>query len=340
MLGVSSELPGKILVVRLGAIGDVVNAQVVANAIKEARPQSLVGWVVHDLARPLLEGHPAVDRVHVLRRGEGLGGWRSMGAELRREGYGLALDLQRIFKSGALARSSGAPRVVGFDRGRSKELGWLWSTERIAAGRPGTHMLEWYLEFVDHLGLPRPLVLHRLPSDAEAAAWAEAEVSAVGGAPVLVNIGASKPRNRWPPERFGELVARLARSLDAPVGLTGGPDDLERVACVQEAAGEGTRARTWVGRTSLLQLAELARRARLFVCCDTGPMHLAAAVGTPVVALFGPADPRRTGPWGPGHQVVRSPTGRMEDLTVEAVVEAVRGAGRSHPRFRGDGDGA
>ena len=319
---VTSALPDKVLVVRLGAIGDVVNAQVVANAIKETRPGAFVGWVVHELARPLVEGHPSIDRVHVWRRGTGLKGMRAVAKELRREHYELALDLQRIAKSGLLARLSGAQRVLGFDRARSKELGWIWSSERIAPGRPGTHMLEWYLEFAEHLGLARPRVLHRLPHDEAAERWAQAESASLGVPPVLINLGASKPLNRWPPERFGLLSAVLARELGAPVGLTGGPGDADLVGCARAAAGEGAIARSWVGATSLLQLAELARRARWFVSCDSGPMHLAAAVGAPVVALFGPADPARTGPWGAGHRVVRSPSGRMEDLSVETVLEA------------------
>ncbi len=315
------ELPDKVLIVRLGAIGDVVNAQVVANAIREASPRTRVGWVVHELARPLVQGHPSIDRVHLWKRGCGFSKWKELVGELRAERYGLALDLQRIAKSGLLARASGAPRVLGFDRARSKELGWIWSTERLERGRPDAHRVEWYLEFAAQLGLPRPKVLHRLPRDEEAERWAQREVAALESAPVLLNLGASKPPNRWPPERFGALALALQRELGAPVGLTGGPDDAQLVGRAQDAA-HGTIARAWVGSTSLLQLAELARRARLFVSCDTGPMHLAAAVGAPVVALFGPADPRRTGPWGAGQLVVRSPSGRMADLEVGAVLAA------------------
>jgi len=320
---VAGELPDKVLIVRLGAIGDVVNAQVVANAIREASPRTRVGWVVHELAQPLVQGHPSIDRVHLWKRGCGLSGWMDLVRELRAERYGLALDLQRIAKSGVLARASGAPRVLGFDRARSKELGWIWSTERLAPGRRDAHRLDWYLEFAAHLGLARPKVLHRLPRDEEAERWAEGEVAALGSAPVLLNLGASKPPNRWPPERFGALASALQRELGAPVGLTGGPADAALVARASEAAG-GAIARSWVGSTSLLQLAELARRARLFVSCDTGPMHLAAAVGAPVLALFGPADPRRTGPWGAGQRVVHSPSRRMEDLEVDAVLGAAR----------------
>ncbi len=319
-----AALPPKVLIVRLGAIGDVVNAQVLANSIKEARPATFVGWVVHELARPLLAGHPSVDRVHVWPRASGWSGLRGVVAELRREGYGLAVDLQRIAKSGALARLSGAPRVLGFDHARCKELAWLWSTERIPAGPPERHMLEWYLEFAAYLGLPRPRELHRFPRDEEAEAWAEQLVRELGSAPVLLQLGASKPGNRWLPTRAGELAAELSRELRAPVCLTGGPGDEDQAAAALAAAGGPQVARDLVGRTGLPELVALARRAQLFVGSDTGPMHIAAAVGTPVVALFGPADPRRTGPFGSGHRVVASPSGRTEDLTVGSVLAAAR----------------
>lgn len=317
----SAELPPKVLIVRLGAIGDVVNAQVVANAIREARPEVHIGWVVHELSRELLEGHPSVDRVHVWPRASGLAGFRRTAAELRGEGYGLALHVQRLAKSALLARASGAPRVLGFDRGRSRELSWLLSTERLGPARPGTHMVEWYLEFARHLGLPRPAVLHRFPPDPDAEAWADGLLENLGGAPVLVHLGASKPEKRWPPERAGALAAALGRACEAPVVFTGGPGDLHEVGPA-EGAAQPFEPRSLVGATSLPQLVALAARARLFAGADTGPMHIAAAQGTPCVVLFGPGEPERTGPYGGAHRIVRSPTGHMRDLTVEHVLAA------------------
>ena len=125
--GVSVTLPARILVVRLGAIGDVTNALVLATAIKDASPHSEIGWVIHPLARPLVDDHPAVDRVHVWPRRSGVGGWRRLVREIRGERYELAADLQRIAKSAVLARASRAPRVLGADRGRTKELSWLFT---------------------------------------------------------------------------------------------------------------------------------------------------------------------------------------------------------------------
>jgi lipopolysaccharide heptosyltransferase II len=335
-----AEIPPQVLVVRLGAIGDVVNALVFATALKEHRPSTAIGWVVHDLARPLVEDHPSVDRVHVWRRGTGLAGLGGLVRELRRARYGLAVDLQRIAKSALVARLSGAPRVLGFDRARAKESSWLLASERIPPGDPAAHMVEQYMEFARHLGVdaaPR----RRLPRDAGAEAWADALVDALGAAPVQIGLGATKPANRWEPERFGRLAARLARERDVPVCLTGGPADGAAAARALRAAGGEAGVTRLVGETTLRQLCALSARARLFVGCDTGPMHVAAALETPVVALFGPADPRRTGPYGAGHRVVRvppacAPCNRrtcnqprhacMEDITVELVLGAAREA--------------
>ena len=332
-----TTLPARVLVVRLGAIGDVVNALVLATALKRHAPRVEIGWAVHGLAAPLVQGHPAVDRVHLWPRSSGLAGFRRMLMEVRERRYGLAIDLQRIAKSAALARLSGAARVLGFDRGRAKEASWLLTGERVAAGDPTAHMVAQYLEFARHLGVPAPQPCFELPADAAAAARAEQIVAALGGAPLLLNLGASKPSNRWAPERFGELAALLARRLELPVAFTGGPTDVEAAARARAAAASAAIA-DFTGATTLLELAELQRRSRLVVSCDTGPMHLAAAVGTPVVALFGPADPRRTGPYGDRHEVVRVPVpcapcnlrhckeprhACMLDLGVEQVADAV-----------------
>ena len=163
----------------------------------------------------------------------------------------------------------------------------------------------------------------RQPRDSQAEEWAEALVRELGAAPVLLNLGASKPANRWLPERFGDVARELARDL--PVCLVGGPADRVRVVAGM-AVSPGVH--DLVGTTSLSQLVALARRARLFIGCDTGPMHIAAALDTPVLALFGPADPGVTGPYGAGHRILResgsAQPARMEDLTLESVLGAAR----------------
>ena len=334
-----AERPSELLVVRLGAIGDVVNALVFASAVKAELPAARIGWVVHPLAAPLVEGHPDVDRVHVWRKGGGPSEFRRVLREVRSERYPLAIDLQRIQKSALLARLSGAKRIVGFDRGHAKEGSWLWTTERLSSDPTRVHMVDHYLGFARHLGLRAEHPVRRLPEEPGSERWAEGLVDELGGAPVLVNLGATKPANRWPAERFGELAAKLERTMQAPICLTGSEADREAEARALSAAGSLPGVRSLVGRTSLPQLVALCRRARLFIGCDTGPMHIAAALGTPVLALFGPADPRRTGPFGDAHQVLRvppacAPCNRrtcnqsrhacMEDITVELVATAAQ----------------
>jgi lipopolysaccharide heptosyltransferase II len=322
----------------MGAIGDVVNALTLATALKRGPEPPEVGWAVHQLSQPMVEGHPHVDRVHLWRKGDGLGGFRRVVREVRAQRYDLAIDLQRIAKSGLLARLSGAPRVLGFDRARTKEGAWLLANERIPAGDRGAPMAEQYAEFARYLGLGDGAPERVLPADDEAEREAGALVEELGGAPLLINLAASRPSKQWPAERFGELATRLAAETGLPLCLNGAPADRPLADAALDAGARAAGARDMVGRTSLLELLALQRRARLFVGCDTGPMHMAAAVGLPVVALFGSGDPRRTGPWGDGHQVVRVPppcapcnkaTCRMPrhdcmlDIDVELVVRAV-----------------
>jgi len=326
-----TSLPASILIVRLGAIGDVTNALVLATAIKDAAPQTRIGWAVHPLSAPLVQDHPAVDRVHLWHRGKGFREWRRVRDEVRSEGYDLAVDLQRLFKSALLARASKAPRVLGFDRARTKEGSWLLTLERIGVGPKRAHMVDQYLEFARHLGLQNAQARHVLPANPEAEAWADEQVRAWGAAPWILNLGASKPANRWPAERFGQLAESLAREGKAPVVLTGGKQDRD-AAEAAIAAGEA-QAINLAGATSLAQLIALLGRSRLFVGCDTGPMHLAVAQGVPVLALFGPADPARTGPFGNRARVLREPpwepetpfsSAAMDSLGVDRVLEAVR----------------
>jgi heptosyltransferase-1 len=321
------HVPARVLIVRLGALGDVTQALACAGALRRARPDLFLGWAVHELAEPLVSGHPWVDRVHRWPRGSGLAGLRRIARELRRERYDLVLDLQRLLKSALLSRLAGAGATLGYDRRRSKEGSWLLHRRRLPAGDPRAPMVLQALEFAAALGCSDLRPLRLLPVEPAAEAWAEARCAEFGAPPIVLNLGASKPPNRWLPERFAIAARELARRTGAPVVLSGGPVDRELFAAAL-AAADGRTVHDLVGRTTIPQLISLLRRSALYVGCDTGPMHLAAALGRPCVALFGPADPRRTGPFGEGHIVVQAPErhGRraMSDLGVEVVLEAVQ----------------
>ena len=298
--------PRRILIVRLGAIGDVVNALTLAAAIKDQRPDTHIGWMVHPLSEPLVRDNPVIDRVHLVQRKGLLARRRSLRAELRAERYDLTIDLQRMQKSALLGRLAGAPRYLGYDRQRCKEGAWIWYSERIQGGSPHAHMVEQYAQFAGHLGIhsePRHSLPEVQPEDLRGILDGAESLPRV-----IVHVGASKPENRWLPERYRELVQGLLAEDLGPVWLTGGPGDREDAQPTESALATNPGFRSMVGETSLRQLQAIIGQARLFVSCDTGPMHLAAALGVPVLALFGPADPRRTGPFGSQHRVLRIPS--------------------------------
>lgn len=321
----------RIAIVKLGAIGDVVNSLPFVNRLRSGYPSARLTWIIGPAAHALVAGHAAVDEFLVFdarRRAD----WPAFVRTLRAREFELAIDLQRILKSGLVVRASGAPLRLGFDRARCKEASWLFTNRRIPANaRPGV-TVEQYLEFADYLACPPEDPEWRLPFEPVAA-------PAAGERRIVVNVGASKPANRWPVEKWARLCERLVTELGASVHLSGGAVDRADTRAV--AANARAPLADRAGELSLKQTAGLIRSAALFIGGDTGPLHIAAAVGTPCVALFGAADPARTGPFGPAHAVVRhavpcSPCRRrtcnvaghpcMRELDVELVFARARAA--------------
>lgn len=291
------HVPQRVAIVRLGAIGDVVNCLPLACRLRDGWPAARITWVIAPKAHALVRDHRAVDEFLVLEV-ERASTWPAAIRALRERRFDLAIDLQRILKSGLITRATGAPRRLGFDRARCKERNDLFTNETIAPNpAPGVTVAQ-YLEFADHLALPPQTPRWDLPDE-------PVEPPAPGELRVVVHVGATKPANRWAPERWGALVARLTRELGATVHLTGAAGERDAIDAVKRAAGVPVRDRA--GELSLKRTAGLIRSARLFVGGDTGPLHVAVAVGTPVVAVFGGADPRRTGPFGAPGSVVTNP---------------------------------
>lgn len=319
----------RIAIVKLGAIGDVVNSLPFVNRLRRGYPDAEITWIIGPAAHALVAGHRAVDRFLVFdarRRAA----WPEFLRTLRAHEFDLAIDLQRILKSGLVVRASGARTRLGFDRARCKEASWLFTNHRIPANaRPGV-TVEQYLEFADALACPPSAPEWHLPFDVVAG-------PEPGELRVVVNVGASKPANRWPVEKWAQLCERLSTELGARVHLSGGAVDRADTRAVREQCRAPLVDRA--GELSLKQTAGLIHSAALFIGGDTGPLHIAAALGTPCVALFGAADPARTGPMGQAHGVVRhvvpcSPCRRrtcnvaghpcMRDLDVELVFARAR----------------
>ena len=303
----ASAHPETICIVKLGAIGDVVNSLPFACRLRAGFPNARILWVIAPLAHALVGEHDAIDEFVVVDVKK-LADWRRLVAKLRSSSIDLAIDLQRILKSGLITRVSGARRRLGFDRARCKEASWLFTNERIPPrAHPGV-TVEQYLEFADYLDLPETEPEWRLPHDR----WE-------GPAPrFCLNIGASKSANLWPAERWRELLARLA-SERGPIALSGGPADRALAGELMRGAPPGVL--DTVGRLSLRETAGLIAASETFIGGDTGPLHIAVALGTPVVALFGAADPTRTGPYRQPDAVVYKPADcspcRKRDCHVE-----------------------
>jgi lipopolysaccharide heptosyltransferase I len=291
----------RILLVRLGALGDVVHAIPVAAALRRAFPSARIDWLVGAKHRAILDLVPVIDRRLVIDR-ESAGGTTLFGMvrELRRSRYDMAIDLQGLMKSAALARSSGADRVLGFDVTYLRErLARPFYTEVYDPGCEGLydpretrHVVEINLGLLQGLGIP--VAAPEFPL-----ARVESEVAAgvcrrTGGRYALLNPGAQWPNKRWPPERFGRVAAALReRHGLMSVALWGNSERGLAEDLVTHAEGAAMASPP----ASIADLVALARGAAVMVSGDTGPAHIAAAVGTPIVGIFGPTRPSRNGPW-------------------------------------------
>lgn len=293
----------KALIVRLSSIGDVVHTLPTLAALRNGGWE--VGWLVEPASRVLLEGNPALDQV-VGAPGAKAFEWtkaRSTVRELRGRRYDVALEFQGLWKSAGWARLAGARRVIGYCRPWRREPAsalLLGEGAELPAGI--THVIDKNLALLRPLGIEAVgLREFPLPASPEAAARVERSVKESGGEDfVILNPAGGWASKLWPAERFGE-VARGLRTHGLRSIVTWGPGE-ESLADRVVVASDGAAERSFP--TTLLDYVELARRARLVVAADTGPLHLACAVGTPVVALFGPTDPGRNGPFATSDVVV------------------------------------
>lgn len=291
----------RVLLVKLSALGDVVHALPLADALRAALPDTFLAWAVRDRFAPLLEGNPSLDAVIALE-GRGARDLMRMEATLRRQNFDAALDTQGLLVSGIVARLSGAPLRVGLDRNREGNA--LFLTHAVVPARHRAHMVDKLLGFCDALGLRRtPPRRQAYLADAEAACAAEMLAPAGNGPRAGLIVGASTPDKMWPVERWAELARRLAGEGVRPV-LLGGPGEREIGEAVSRAAN-GAVALSLIGQTPLRPLASVLARCAVVVGGDSGPTHLSVAVGAPVVGLYGVTDPARTGPgWGSAPAVV------------------------------------
>ncbi|MGC9225267.1 MAG: glycosyltransferase family 9 protein [Terracidiphilus sp.] len=329
----------RLLVVRLGAMGDILHALPAVTALRRAHPAWRIGWVVDPRWQPLLQAAigdrrsgvsqprtsamPVADRLHFASSRE----WKrhpfsaetirsinDLRHELRAAQYNAVLDLQGAIRSAVIARISGCPRRIGEAHPREWPAQWLF-TERIATR--GAHVIEQDVELARAVaGDKFEAVAPLLPVDAEAenwcAAWLAGHAAQTAARPLaLIAPGAGWGAKRWPPERYAAVAAGL-KDRGLAVLVNAGPGEESLVVPIV-AAGAAIPV-----DATLAQLMALTRRVALAIGGDTGPLHLAAALGRPVVGIYGPTDPSRNGPYGTRARVLRSPGSRRDHTRRDA----------------------
>jgi heptosyltransferase-1 len=310
----------RILVVRLGAMGDVIHALPAVASLKHSYPESRLTWVVEPRWAPLLEGNPFVDRVVLLRRRTVRGlieSWR----ELRSENYDFAVDFQGLVKSALVAACARPERIFGFDPAQIREraAALFYSVRTMATS---AHVVDRNLELAAAAGATGILRAFPLPPGAP-------EGDLPPGDFVLASPLAGWRSKQWPPEHYSSLAARLRRELGIPLALNGPASASSELSQIAGAT---------LHLSGLAGLIYATRRAAAVVGVDSGPMHLAAALARPGVAIFGPTDPARNGPYGGSLRVLRSPSAAttykrgdaidesMRRITADEVFEALRSA--------------
>lgn len=331
----------RILFIRLSAVGDVINTLPALEALRRGLPDAHIGFVVEDRAHELIANHPSVDRVHLFRRRRWARWlhqpihWAQLAreaaaftAEIRRERYEVALDFQGNLKGALHALLSGASRRIGFARGHCREANYFFNNEHVDPGPEKINRVQKFLTLAAALGVAIQGADYRLPESRESRRRVDEFLLARGiRSHVTIHPGTSDfgKLKRWKPERFAALAERIGVEYPHRPVITWGPG--ERALAEEIVAGSHGHAVLAMETRTILDLAELIRSARLFVGCDSGPLHLSSAVRTPSVALFGPKDPRTYGPYNPFHRVIRKGEigqGSMEEITVEDAFRGVQ----------------
>ena len=279
---------------RLSALGDVTHVVPLVRTLQQARPGVELHWVIDKAGHRLLEGLPGVV-FHVYDKKSGLAGMRALRRELPATGFAALLQMQVAFRANVLSAFIPARRRIGYDRTRSKDLHGLFINERIP-DRPGIHVLDAIGSFCEPLGLKQTTVSWDLATPAEAHDWARAQWDDDGRPVLMISPCSSHARRNWHADRYA-AVADHAAARGWRVVLCGGRSELERHTADAILAAMRAPALDLVGRDTLKQLPALLARANLLITPDSGPMHIANAVGTKVLGLHAASNPARSGPY-------------------------------------------
>nr|WP_319491306.1 glycosyltransferase family 9 protein [uncultured Desulfobacter sp.] len=305
----------------MSAIGDVIHTLPALNALRAHYPNAHITWLVEEAAADIVMGHPALDRVILSKRKQwvkqlksqhwkaGIKGMYFFIKTLRDTRYDMVIDFQALLKSAAMVFLSRGKRKIGFDRGMQHAEGsFLFYNEKIPAIDMEIHALKRGLLFIEAMGIPAPEVVYHLPIQNKERALIRTILAQNGitGSRKLfcINPQATWETKLWDNTKFAKLADELSRTFSADIIFTGGPEDTKAIEIIRLQMT--AKSVNLAGKTTLKTLAALYDYADFLITTDTGPMHLAAALGTKVVAIFGSTAPWRTGPWGDTCTVVRS----------------------------------
>ena len=319
----------KVALVKLSSLGDVIHALPVARALRRSHPSAHLTWIVEAREYALLRDHPDLDIVlpvdtrlwrRLIRRPAGARQvWAKVGRlqkRIRASRFDVTLDLQGLVKSGLLTAYTGAPVRIGFSAARCRE--WpnsLFTNRHVTPPPQAVHVVEQNLALLEPLGVSACMPEFCVPVRADAERRIEEFLGEQGikrhDVLVALNPGAGRENKRWPIEHMRALADRLGAEPGVRLVLLWGPDEIHMARQIRD--GLSSRA-ILAPPTDLDELTSLLRRCRLLVANDTGPLHLAAALGTPCLGLYGPTSPERNGPYGAHCRGLRSPDGTMAGL--------------------------
>ena len=334
-----------ILIIKLSAIGDVIHTLPSLAALRKLYPDANITWVVEEASSDLIKDHPYLDRVIISRRkqwiddlkhcrtGKPLREIKSFINDLRTQPYDLVIDFHGLFKSAVVVFLSSGKRKLGYDS--MQELSGLFLNEKIPEDMK-KHAVDRYLDFLRYLGadVKEPEFLIPIREENKKRVEGLLQINGIDKKDRFVAVSpvALWDTKLWEDGKFARLCDRITEELKIRVVFTG--SDREKLEHIRSRMR--TTSINMGGETTLRDLAYLYRLSSLLITTDSGPMHIAAAAGTPVIALFGPTDPSRTGPYGIGHTVIRKELSCspcflkkcdtikcMYDITVEEVFQAV-----------------
>ena len=294
-----------ILIILMGSLGDVARGLCLVAHIKSHRPESRITWLVEPKWSELVRFHEQIDKVIVFKRAWRISSLWDLYQNLRQEHFDITLDLQRIFKSGFFSLLSGAGRRIGFHRRNAKEFNWVFNNEHIGYNSDLLPKIKHYLKFTEYLDLPKPTNVEFGFSTLNVKQNAPRVVAELARPYVAIVLSSSWETKNWHFEGYSDLIRRILADGNLNVVLVGDHTQLAFAADIANNFIEN-RMINLVGNTSLLELAAVLKAAAVGVGPDSGPGHLAAAVKTPFVTIFGPTSPRRTAPFGCEDLVVTS----------------------------------